>query len=338
MDQQTIVLYLRRKGLSRKAIRADLEATLGSEAVSYSSVAKYIHDALCEEPYRITPPPDPEPEFDDSDKAILSALADQPFASVRELARLTHLPKTTVHRRLTQSLGFRVRNLRWVPHILSTLQQRQRITLSNQLLSILTKQQRRSWIDIVTLDESWFYLHTDHERIWLQPDEPVPERERHTVQSEKMMLTIVWNPNGFHHIDVLPKGLKFNASYYVTHILEPLRNWREAQPDTGNQKLIIHADNARPHTAKMTLEFLVQNGMERAPHPPYSPDLAPSDFYLFGYIKHLLRGHEFANRDELFQAVSDIVANIENTKLDEVFHSWMDRLHYCANGTGGYVD
>jgi transcriptional regulator of acetoin/glycerol metabolism len=62
--------------------------------------------------------PEPEAQFDDCDHAILLAIAGHRFASVRELSRLTHLPRTTVHRRLTKSLGFRVRHLRWVPHLL----------------------------------------------------------------------------------------------------------------------------------------------------------------------------------------------------------------------------
>jgi hypothetical protein len=75
---------------------------------------------------------------------------------------------------------------------------------------------------MVTLDESWFYLNMDHELIWLQPNQETPERERHTVQSEKAMITIVWNPSGFHLIKLLPKGFKFNASYYVTQVLNLL--------------------------------------------------------------------------------------------------------------------
>jgi hypothetical protein len=50
----------------------------------------------------------------------------------------------------------------------------------------------------------------------------VPERERHTIQSRKFMLTIVWNPRGFHLIKVLEKGRKFNAGYYIAEVLEPL--------------------------------------------------------------------------------------------------------------------
>jgi histone-lysine N-methyltransferase SETMAR len=107
-------------------------------------------------------------------------------------------------------------------------------------------------------------------------------------------------------VNILPKGFKFNASYYVTHILDPLSKWRRTQVGRTNRKLIVYADNARPHTAKMTSQFMEQNSMQRAPHPAYSPHLAPSDFYLFGYAKQLLSGCQFADQDSLLQAVSDI--------------------------------
>jgi hypothetical protein len=91
------------------------------------------------------------------------------------------------------------------------------------------RQQGRWWHDIITLDESWFYLNTDHELIWLPADEKVPEKEGHTVRSAKFMLAIVWNPNGFHLINVLSKGIKFNTSHYITDIFVSLLEWRKTQ-------------------------------------------------------------------------------------------------------------
>jgi hypothetical protein len=63
--------------------------------------------------------------------------------------------------------------------------------------------------------------------------------------------------------------------------------------------------------AKITPQFMEQNSMQRAPHPAYSPDLAPSDFDLFGCIKQLLSGGQFADQDSLLPAVSDILVGIE---------------------------
>jgi hypothetical protein len=134
------------------------------------------------------------------------------------------------------------------------------------------------------------------------------------------------------------KGFKFNASYYVTQILEPLSKWRRTQIGRTNRKLIVHADHARPLTEKMTSQFVEQNSMQRAPHPAYSPDLALFDFYLFGDVKQRLLGCQFADQDSLFQAVSDILMGIEKVALKSVFHNWMERLCQCSATGGEYVE
>jgi hypothetical protein len=109
MDQQSIVLDLSRKKLSAVAIYDNIVATLGAEAVSYPSVIRYLREAIFASSNPPDPLPPPEHQLDDSDQAILLALADQLFASIHELLRLTHRPRMTVHRRLTQSIGFHVR-------------------------------------------------------------------------------------------------------------------------------------------------------------------------------------------------------------------------------------
>jgi histone-lysine N-methyltransferase SETMAR len=73
----------------------------------------------------------------------------------------------------------------------------------------------------------------------------------------------------------------------------------------------MHADEAPPHTAKVTLDLMECNAMKRARHPPYSPDLVPSDFPLFGHIKQFLRGYEFADREGLLHAIENILGGIK---------------------------
>jgi hypothetical protein len=110
MNQISIVFSLARKELSAIAIHHDLVATLGPEAVRYSSVTRCLREVRfvsSDSPANI---PEAETQFDDCDHAILFAFAQQPSASIRELARLTQLPRTAVHIRLTQSLGFHMRH------------------------------------------------------------------------------------------------------------------------------------------------------------------------------------------------------------------------------------
>jgi hypothetical protein len=182
MTQRPIVADLSLKGMSAREIHDDTVATLGFDAVSCSSIVCCLGEAQF-------PPSKPEPHpadvqtyLDDSDQVILVALEDNPFASVRQLSRLTHLSSTTVYRRLTQLLGFVVRRLRWMPHALSDAQKGERVNLSQRLLRMLEVQRDRAWHDIVTLDESWFYLSTDYEFVWLS----LPSRQRFPVSGSWM--------------------------------------------------------------------------------------------------------------------------------------------------------
>jgi hypothetical protein len=54
-----------------------------------------------------------------------------------------------------------------------------------------------------------------------------------------------------------------------------------------------------------------ENGLERASRPPYSPHSTPSDFYLFGHVKHCLRGQSFETADELLLAIDAVLMGIE---------------------------
>lgn len=96
----------------------------------------------------------------------------------------------------------------------------------------------------MTLAELWFDLNTDYELIWPQRDQEIPERERYTIQLEKMIPTIYWNPNDFHLINVAAKAFKFNASYNITPIRCLPSDWHTIQLGRTNRKLVVHDDGA----------------------------------------------------------------------------------------------
>jgi hypothetical protein len=112
MTQRPIVAYLSLKGISAREILDDIVAALGPDAVSYSSVNCYLREAWFPPSKLEAHPADVQRDLGDSDPAILIALEDSPFTSVRQLARLTHLPSTTVYRFLAQSLEFVACHLR----------------------------------------------------------------------------------------------------------------------------------------------------------------------------------------------------------------------------------
>jgi len=64
--------------------------------------------------------------------------------------------------------------------------------------------------------------------------------------------------------------------------------------------LLLH-DNAPAHTSDVATSTAAECGYELLPHPPYLPDLAPSDFYLFPLLKEHLRGGRYESDDDVIQ-------------------------------------
>jgi histone-lysine N-methyltransferase SETMAR len=68
------------------------------------------------------------------------------------------------------------------------------------------------------------------------------------------------------------------------------------RPKCGLKSFALHWDNASPHQSDITTEEINKEFMMLLPHPAYSPHLAPSDFFLFGYLKDKLRGKKFMTK------------------------------------------
>jgi histone-lysine N-methyltransferase SETMAR len=224
------------------------------------------------------------------------------------------------------------------PHLLNPEQKRIRVNMAGELLRVLWVQDTRQWHDLVMLDESWFDLRSEHDLMWTAPREIVLDREGYAFQWPKFMVTIVWNPSGFHVVTLLPRWSKFNAQYYTNNILGAISDWRRLSGRTQQGKLWLHADNARPHTAMVSTDYVTCNGMKRAPHPPYSPDLAPSSFFLFGYVKKKLMGYQPESESELRVRIRVILAEIPRDVLNAVFLEWIDRLQKCVHINGDSVE
>jgi hypothetical protein len=83
----------------------------------------------------------------------------------------------------------------------------------------------------------------------------------------------------------VPKGINWTGRYDSDNILSQVAALRDVG---SHRKMIVHADHAGPPVAKSVTEYMDHNSLTRAPQPPDSPDLAPSDFYRVGYVKHQL--------------------------------------------------
>ena len=111
------------------------------------------------------------------------------------------------------------------------------------------------------------------------------------------MLCIWWCEKGVIYWELLPENTTLNAIKYRAQ-LEKLET-EVVKKGWFSDKIYFQHDNAKPHVSKIVTEKIAEFGWELLPHPPYSPDLAPSDYHLFRSLSNYLRGKNFKNEEVL---------------------------------------
>jgi histone-lysine N-methyltransferase SETMAR len=150
------------------------------------------------------------------------------------------------------------------------------------------------------------------------------------------MATLFWNPWGVHLSKALLSEF-FNADDFVRHILQPIHSLQiMAVAHKEKKKFILHMDNSAIRKAKVAKARLSQLPIHVAPHPPYSPDLAPSDFCPFGYLKEKILGREFESSEALLAWINAEFERIPRETLEEVYECWIVRLQKCIEYEGDY--
>jgi hypothetical protein len=104
------------------------------------------------------------------------------------------------------------------------------------------------------------------------------------------------------------------------------------------RRLVVHVDNAGPHLSTRVKQYFEDHSLRTALYPFYSPDLAPTGFFLFGYRTMTLQGSEFESAEELLEAVVRILNAIPTNTLIGTFHQWIKRFQAYLDNDGEYVE
>jgi hypothetical protein len=198
-------------------------------------------------------------------------------------------------------------HLRWIPYTLTEDQKSERVTYSRQLLATLEQQQPMDFEYIITGDESLFYLYNPSDSAWPESRDTLPERIRRKIRTNKCLISVLWSVTGIHHLIDVPPGMKYSSSFFCDVVMPGLiQNMTSSNRRKMLKLFFIHLDNARPHNSKQSQECIQASKAKRLPHPVSSPDLAPSDFFLFSYLKEKLTAFHCTTRDELKSAIITI--------------------------------
>lgn len=95
------------------------------------------------------------------------------------------------------------------------------------------------------------------------------------------MTSVFWDARGTISIDYLQKGQTIKSEYYANLLQRLNDKIAEKRPDLVDEKILFHQDNAPVHTSVIEKAKMQEWEWELVSHPPYSPDLAPSDYFLF---------------------------------------------------------
>ena len=247
--------------------------------------------------------------------------------------------ETIIH----EHLKFRKVCAKWVPHKLTEIQKRSRVDSCKEMLKLFEPNGPKRLSDIVTGDESWFNYCTTPRKsdncVWVSEDEPRPHVLWPDFRSRKRMFTIFFNSRGPVCVDVLPEKMTITGQYYTNIVLPKMvKEMTEQRPATGTARVLLLHDNASSHKTKMVSAYLDQEKIKQLPHPPYSPDLAPCDFWLFPKIKKQLAGKPFGRVQDLAKAIHSEMRSIPQEDYAHAFSNWRNRLQLCIDAGGEYFE
>jgi len=164
-----------------------------------------------------------------------------------------------------------------------------------------------SFLDcIITGDKTWchhYQLESKRQSMeWRHVNSPSKKKFKTLPSAGKVMCTVFWDRKGVILLDFLEPGQTINSDPYIATMTKLKARISTVRPEKKTTFLLQH-NIARPHTSLKTVEHIISLGWTVITHPPYSPDLAFSDFHLFGPMKDGVRGQHFHSYNAIVRAV-----------------------------------
>lgn len=315
-EYRAVIKFLEKKGLNPREIFKELHGVYGESAPSERTVERWViafrrgRDSLEDDPRCGAPSTSVN---EDTVKEVEQMVMDNRQITQREIANRMNISVGSVATILSDRLNMHKCNARWVPRILTPAMKEVRVACCRELLALFDDPTVDFCYRIVTGDETWVHhydpLTPQESKIWKRPSSPTIQRPRLQNSAGKIMLSVFWDSQGVLLLDFLPHGQTVTGDYYANLIFqlrEAIKNKRRGKLTAG--PLLLH-DNAPPHKSRTARAAIRTSGFEELDHPPYSPDVAPSDFFLFARLKKDLRGKKFSSDEELKETVDQWFAS-----------------------------
>ncbi|CAK9796075.1 Histone-lysine N-methyltransferase SETMAR [Anthophora plagiata] len=311
-----VMLHCFKKGNSAKDTADEIYTVYGSGATTIATVRNWVKKFRAGNFELKDEDRSGRPATTDTD-LIKAMLAENPRYSVRGTVDATNIPRTTVHNHLIR-MGYVNQCEVWVTHLLTETGLMSRVSTCDLLLQ---RHERDSLLKrLVTGDKTWIlYQNVHRKRTWSKDNRPSTVAKPR-LHPKKVLLSIWWDWEGVVYYELLPQGETINSVKYCNQLDQLKAAIAEKWPELSNRRgVVFHHDNARPHVLLDVRQKLLQFYWDALPHLPYSPDLAPSDYYLFLLLKNSLR-------DKRFQFVNEIKTHLEEYFASKPQQFWKEGI------------
>jgi len=167
---------------------------------------------------------------------------------------------------------------------------------------------------------------------------PAPKKFRVQKSGGKVLASIFWDHDDIFLVDYLSKGQIINAEYYSSLLVQLNDILKEKRRGNFTKGVLFVRDNAPAHRALANQKKLAYLGIQYFDHPPYSPDLAPSDYHLFPELKKAIENSPFFVRRGGHCCRGDRL----DGQSSDFFFEWLGMLEQrakkCIELRGEYVE
>lgn len=340
-----VMKYLFLKGNTPQQIYDEMKSVYGQDGPSYSAVKKWCREFRCGRTSVETAPKSGRAQSaidGDSVQKIQSAILADRRVTIRELAAKVGISVGSVEKIIQDHLHMKKVSARWVPRLLTPFQKQARVDSCRELLELCHDNPDDFFSTLVTQDETWVH-HYDPEtkqqsKQWKHASSPPPKKARVQASAGKVMLTVFWDQQGVLLIDFLQKGTTINGAYYASLLVKLRAAIKEKRRGMLTKGVRLLQDNAPVHNSRVALTQARSCGYDVLPHPPYSPDLAPSDFFLFPNLKLHLKGKHFHDDDSVINEVTSWLTSKNADFYRHGIQSCKKRWEKCVALQGTYVE
>jgi hypothetical protein len=142
---------------------------------------------------------------------------------------------------------------------------------------------------IITVNESWFFLYFSRDSVWVASFDELPQRIKQKIDRRKCLVSILWSVNGIRSLLDVPKRTTCNTAFCADAALPSLNeNVRSRNHRKTLKGRLIHMDNGRPYNSGRAQRCIEISRAKCLPYPAHSQYLIPSDFVLLDRSKETI--------------------------------------------------